>query len=61
MPILTSPDPNRFTYDEVSAEGTTLILVTCIICGAAKIGSHFAGSLEEWEDGHKCFVDNVAA
>jgi hypothetical protein len=31
-----------------------LILSNCLVCGEARIGSSYDGSLQEWESGHAC-------
>ena len=31
-----------------------LILFNCLVCGEARIGSSYDGSLQEWESGHTC-------
>ena len=33
----------------------TLILSSCQICGEARIGSSYGGTLQEWESDHACF------
>jgi hypothetical protein len=34
--------------------GRVLILSSCLLCGEARVGSSYDGSLEEWESGHAC-------
>jgi hypothetical protein len=31
-----------------------LILSNCLVCGEARIGSAYDGSLQDWESGHAC-------
>jgi hypothetical protein len=31
-----------------------LILSNCLVCGEARIGSSYDGSLQEWESSHAC-------
>jgi hypothetical protein len=31
-----------------------LILSNCLVCGEARIGSSYDGSIQEWESGHTC-------
>ena len=58
------PDPppyerDRFNYNEVRTGTAALIIVTCTLCGSAKVVSHFDGTLEEWERGHECNRDGA--
>jgi len=57
---LVQPDTERFTYNEVRTEKSTLIVCTCNECGAAKVVTGFTESLTKWEEGHKCTADRAA-
>jgi len=50
-------EDDRYTYNEVRTDKTTLIVVTCNQCG--KVVSLSDGSLEKWEDGHACKIDTA--
>lgn len=56
MPSTHEFGDDKFTYNELRVDRTVLIVMTCNCCGAAKLVSHFDGSLEEWEHDHKCEV-----
>ena len=45
---------SRFFTPIVQDGERTLILSSCQICGVAKIGSSYDGSLQEWESDHFC-------
>ena len=61
MPTSTQYEPGRFTLKEIRTEKTTLIVCTCNDCGAAKVVSHFDGSLERWERDHQCVITAKAS
>jgi hypothetical protein len=60
MSTLLQYDPDRFTYNEVRTEKSTLIVCTCNQCGAAKVVAGFSDSLIKWEEGHQCRTDHAA-
>lgn len=50
-------NPSAFRHSQIRTEGRLLIQSTCGRCGKSKIVSHHDGSLEQWEDGHRCEPD----
>lgn len=60
MPSTLESADDKFTFRELRVDGTVLIVITCKTCRAAKIVSHFDGSLEEWEHKHRCEVEAKA-
>ncbi len=49
-------ESSTFTHMPVKTEARLLIVSTCQKCGASKLVSSFDGSLQRWEDGHKCLT-----
>lgn len=45
---------SAFTHTWVRTETRLPIQSTCKYCGKSKIASHHDGTLEQWQDGHKC-------
>jgi hypothetical protein len=61
MPKIHQYDPDQFTLNEVRTERRSLLVITCNSCGAAKVVSHFDGSLATWERDHECEGKKVKA
>jgi hypothetical protein len=49
--LATSGDFSRELFKDGER---VLILSNCRVCGEARIGSSYDGSLQEWESGHTC-------
>jgi hypothetical protein len=52
---------NTFDHLHIKTEGRLLIQSTCKGCGKSRIVSKHDGSLEQWEDGHRCEPNQAKA
>jgi hypothetical protein len=60
MPLL-SPASSSFSRQLFKHKERLLILSNCQICGEARIGTSYDGSLQEWESEHACVFRAASA
>jgi hypothetical protein len=54
LEVRMSSPASGFTHILVRLEQRLLIRSSCSVCGESKLVSHSDGSLDEWENGHRC-------
>lgn len=53
-PQTAKPVATPFSHLLIHEESRLMIRSTCQECGASKVVSSADGSLDDWEDGHRC-------